>query len=132
MADAFAGTAWHERVHTAGAGWHRWSGPQTTSMVRLPVRLAGSARLEMSVVSAADRTVVGGLELRVQHRPAAHRIVDDGAGVIVAADVDLVDDQPVVIELRIPHTRPLRDGSTGRVGPDAALALGTIRLTRPT
>ena len=133
MADAFAGTGWHR----ARAHGRRWVAPveraQTTSTVRLPVRLAGSARLELSVVSAADRAVVGGLELRVQHRPAAHRIADDGAGVVVVvADVDLVDDQPVVIELRVPHARPLSDGSTGRIGPEAALALGTIRLTRLT
>jgi hypothetical protein len=48
MSDAFCGTGWHARLHTAEAGWHRWTGPGTRSELRLPVRIAGPAHIAVA------------------------------------------------------------------------------------
>ena len=68
------GAGWHARVHTPDAGWHRWTGPGTRSELRLPVRLAGPARLDVAIASACDDEAIRSLRVSVQERPVAHTL----------------------------------------------------------
>jgi len=129
MEDGFHGTGFHRRTRTAGAGWHRWTGPGRRSAIRLPVRLSGPATLTLAVVSACDDDAVRSLRLEVQGAPVAHRLAPppDGPGVLAVADVTLDPHRPLTVELEIAHTRHLVDPATGAQSPDAAgLALGAL------
>ncbi len=121
MEQPLCGTGWHARVHTAEAGWHRWTGPGLRSDVRLPVRLAGAARLALAIVSACDDDAVRSLRLTVQGRHVAHVLEPRPIGVAAVADVELDARSPLTVELEVAHTR-------GHPEP-AGLAIGEIALS---
>jgi hypothetical protein len=129
MADPFAGTGWHARVRTAPVGWHRWTGPGRVASVRLPVRVAGPARVEIDVVAACDDDALRGLRVRVQGRTVQVARVATGECARLAGAVVLQVDDPLEVEVEVPHTRPLVDGATGARSPDpAGLAVREIRV----
>jgi hypothetical protein len=121
MAEPLCGTGWHGRVHTPDAGWHRWTGPGPRSQARLPVRLAGPARLALAIVSACDDDAVRSLRLAVQGRHVAHVLEPRRPGVAAVAEVELDPRSPLTVELEVAHTR-------GEPEP-AGLAIGEIALS---
>jgi hypothetical protein len=130
MGDALFGTGWHARVHTPEAGWHRWTGPGTRSDMRLPVRLAGPARLEVAVLSACDDEAMATLRISVQDRPVPYSLEPRPFGKAALADVRLDPHRPLTLALEVAHTRHLVDAATGTRSPDpAGLAIGTVGFT---
>jgi hypothetical protein len=129
MADAFAGAGWHARVHGPGVGWHRWTGPGTTSTLRLPVRLAGRALLDVAIVSASDDDALRSLRLAVQDEPVPHRLEPREVGVSAIAEVDLDPARPASLTVSVDHTCHLVDPGTGASSPDpAGVAVGDVRI----
>jgi hypothetical protein len=122
MEEPLCGTGWHARVHTADAGWHRWTGPGLRSTLRLPVRLGGPARLALAIVSACDDNAVRSLRLTLQGRPLTHALEPRRTGVAAVADAQLDPSAPLELEVEVSHTRTLT------VDP-AGLAIGTLELT---
>jgi hypothetical protein len=130
MSEALLGTGWHARVHTPEVGWHRWTGPGTRSGLRLPVRLAGAAHLEVAVLSACDDAAVTSLRLSVQDRPVPHSLERRPIGVAAVADVELHRHRPLTLTVDVAHTRHLFDTATGGRSPDpAGLAIGSVSFT---
>ncbi len=125
MADALVGAGWHERVHTAAAGWHRWTGPSTRSTIHVPARLAGRARVLVTVVAACDGDVLDGVEVLVQDRVVGVSRFDRRRGVDVVGDVELDPGRPVVVELRVPRTKRLPGASAGET---AGIAVSGVRF----
>jgi hypothetical protein len=116
------GDGWHARVHTPEAGWHRWTGPGLRSTLRLPVRLAGPARLSVAIVSACDDDAVRSLRLTLQGRPLVHGLEPRRIGVAAVADAELDPRAPLELAIEVVHVRPLP------VDP-AGLAIGQVELT---
>lgn len=132
MSDALYGTGWHARVHTPEAGWHRWTGPGVRSELRLPIRLAGPARLELAIVSACDDDAVRSLRVAVQDRPVAYSAETRPLGIAVVADAELDPRRPLTVALEVSHTRHLHDSEKGTRSPDpAGVAVGDILLSYP-
>ncbi len=128
MAMPLAGHGFHARVHTEGAGWHRWTGPGTEAELRLPVRAAGAAVVRVALLAAVSDEVVRSLRIAVQDRPVAHDLKPAAAGVRVAATAVLDPRAPLTITLRVDHTAHLT-GPGGERSPDpAGLAVGSVRL----
>jgi hypothetical protein len=129
MSDPLYGTGWHARVDSPEAGWHRWTGPGVRSELRLPVRAAGPARVEIAILSACDDDAVLSLRLEVQGRPVEHSGEPRGIGVAAIARVELDPRVPLTLALEVAHTRHLVDAATGARSPDpAGLAIGDISL----
>jgi hypothetical protein len=128
MGDGICGTGWHPRVRTPQAGWHRWTGPGLRSELRLPVRAAGLAVLEVAIVSACDDDAVRSLRVSVQGRMADHRLENRGVGVSAVCDVELDPSRPLMIELEISHTRVLVKPAGDEVSDPAGLAIGDVAL----
>jgi hypothetical protein len=127
MSDPLYGTGWHARLHTAESGWHRWTGPGARSQLRLPVRLAGPARLEVAILSACDDAALQSLRISVQDRPLAHALESQPVGVRAVADVELDPHTPLTVTLEVAHTKHLLDSATGTRSPDpAGLAVATV------
>jgi hypothetical protein len=127
MSDPLYGSGWHARLNTPDSGWHRWTGPGTRSQLRLPVRLAGAARLELAILSACDDEVLQSLQISVQGRPLAHALEPQPLGVRAVADVELDPNTPLTVTLEIAHTNHLVASATGERSPDpAGLAVGTL------
>jgi hypothetical protein len=132
MSDPLYGTGWHARIHTADAGWHRWTGPGTHSELRLPVRLAGPARVEVRVLSACDDDVRRSLRLHVQGRPVAHLMEPREVGAAAIAEVHLDPRRAMTLSLDVSHTAHLLDAASGsRSAEHAGLAIGTVSVMPP-
>jgi hypothetical protein len=132
MSDALYGAEWHALVHTPQAGWHRWTGPGARSELRLPIPLAGTARLEIAIVSACDDDAVRSLRVMVQYRRVEHSVENRPRGIAVVGDVQLDPRRPLTVALEVSHTRHLVDGETGTRSPDkAGVAVGDILLSYP-
>lgn len=116
------GSGWHARVDTPEAGWHRWTGPGLRSTLRLPVRLAGAARLAVAIVSACDDDAVRSLRLTLQGRQLTHALEPRRVGVAAVAEAQLDPRAPLELALEVDHVRPLPDEPAG-------LAIGEIELT---
>jgi hypothetical protein len=130
MSAPLDGTGWHARTHTAETGWHRWTGPGTRSDLRLPVRLAGPARLDVAIASACDDDAVRSLGVSVQGRPVAHRLEPRAAGVAAVADVELDRREPLTVALEIGRTKHLVDSASGARSADpAGLAVPTLSFS---
>jgi hypothetical protein len=127
MSDPLYGSGWHARLNPPDSGWHRWTGPDTRSQLRLPVRLAGAARLELSILSACDDEALQSLQISVQGRPLAHALEPQPLGVRAVADVELDPNAPLTVTLEVAHANHLVDAATGERSPDpAGLAVGTL------
>jgi hypothetical protein len=130
MGDPLYGTGWHARVDSPEAGWHRWTGPGVRSDLRLPVRAAGPARVEISVLSACDDDAVRSLRLEVQGRPVEHSEESRRLGIAAVAQVELDPRMPLTLALEVAHTRHLADSASDERSPDpAGLAVGDIVLS---
>jgi hypothetical protein len=127
MGDPLYGTGWHARLNGSESGWHRWTGPGTRAQLRLPVRLAGAARIELAILSACDDDALQSLQISVQDRALEHAVEPQPLGVRAVADVELDPRGPLTVTLEIAHTKHLVDAATGERSPDpAGLAVGTI------
>jgi hypothetical protein len=127
MRDPLYGTGWHARHHTPEAGWHRWTGPGTLSGLRLPVRLAGPARVELAILSACDDRALQPLRVSVQDRLLAHALEPQAMGVRAVADVELDPRKPLTLTLETGHTDHPVEPATGARSPDrAGVAVGTV------
>jgi hypothetical protein len=130
MSEPLYGTGWHARMSTPEAGWHRWTGPGTRSVLRLPVRLAGPARMEMEVLSACDDEAVRSLRLFVQERPVEHSTRERVPGLAATARVRLDPGRPLTVAVEVAHTRHLVDAATAARSPDpAGVAVGGLSFT---
>ena len=131
MSLALDGAGWHARIHTPDTGWHRWTGPGTRAELRLPVRLAGAARLDVAIASACDDDAIRSLRVSVQERPVTHRLEPRSQGVSAVADVDLDPGRPLTVALETAHTKHLVDSATGERSSDpAGIAVGALAFSR--
>jgi hypothetical protein len=130
MSGPLYGSGWHARLNGSDGGWHRWTGPGTRSQLRLPVRLAGPARLELAILSACDDEAIQSLQISVRERTLEHALEPQPLGVRALADVELDPRTPLTVTLEIAHTKHLVDPATGERSPDpAGLAVGTVAFS---
>jgi hypothetical protein len=129
MADAFTGTGWHGRVHTARRGWHRWSGPGVRSTIWLPVRARGRVRVELAIAATAESDTLDGARLVMQGKPVRVRCARDETGVVLSATCEPDATRALDLDLTIRRTALLRDAETGRTSTErAGIALTAVHI----
>lgn len=98
MGEHMVGSGWGPAHFDAGIGWYRVMNSNTPARVRLPTQLEGRVRVEahLMIVHSLPAFV-----LRVQGKVVDPTVSPGAPGVIVHAEVDLMPDEPVEVELEL-------------------------------
>ncbi len=137
LRDFIEGDNWYYAEHDG-----RWSGPGTTSRLRLPAVAPGDYRLELEIVDAMSADIVRGLSVALDGRQLKLRGDRAYSGswltgrrkklkypLVLTADVAIADAEGARLEFRLPATiSPSSRGSADRR--ELGIRLRAVRLVK--
>lgn len=111
MNNGYAGFEWHQLEGEAGRGGFRWSGPSTSSSLRIPEALAGLQRLSLNICHQIHVDVLRRSVFLLNGQPVTGRFeAAEGHGVVWSANatdwvcLGICEDLALTLTIQCPRT----------------------------